>query len=81
MSFVKNISVLGRLKPLLTGANLAYLDQLLTQLTDSDSQTYNVVWSEFRAKFPTASKEHATAAWNGLNALLEVVRDQRKAGL
>jgi len=79
MGIGAKIAVLNRLKPLLTGANLAYLDRLLTQLTDSNSLTYNTVWSEFRSKFPETSQ--AQAAYQGLKTLLGVVRDQRKAGL
>jgi len=79
MSFVKSFAVLGRLKPLLTGANLAYLDQLLTQLTDNNSVSYNTIWAEFKTRY--ANPEQVKAAWNGLKALLKVVQDQRKAGM
>ena len=79
MSFVKSMSVLSKLKPLLTGPNLAYLDQLLTQLTDDKSLSYNTIWAEFKTRY--ANPEQAQAAWNGLRTLLQVVRDQRKAGL
>jgi len=79
MSFMKSLGVLGKLKPLLTGPNLAYLDQLLTQLTDPKSASYGTIWTEFKLRH--ANPEQVKAAWNGLRALHQVVKDQRKAGL
>lgn len=74
MGFLQNIN---RVKKLLSGPNLQYLNRILWQVTDQTSETYNHFWSEFRKTYPgTGPGSHSTAAWNGLRELHAVVKKQ-----
>ena len=81
MAFMQSLEILKKLKPLMSGENLAALDIVLTLLTDPTSRAYNTFWVTFRGTFADdsiAMKTHTTA-WNVLKKLHEVVKESRSA--
>lgn len=77
MSIVGALGSLGKLKPLLSGNNLEYLDLILTILRTPNTEAYNVFWTAFKKAVGENPQEHHNAAWNGLGALHKVVREQK----
>ena len=72
------IANLNKLKKLLNGQNLKYLDCVLMQLTNPQSRTFHTFWVEFRGKFP--EQVHADTAYTKLKELHMVVKDQLREG-
>lgn len=77
MSLFGALGSLSKLKPLLSGQNLEYLDVILTALTDSKSKIYGAFWSDFKSRYGAQADDAHNQAWAGLRKLHEVVREQK----